>query len=118
MIPVDFSVNTSVALSKALEVGQNRDSEIHLLHVLPGRYRRFFGLLGFNAFGDKGTEIILRKRMESVFAEALAGRFSADVFYWIAKGNTVERAIVSMARRINPDLIVIGKTRSISICRF
>jgi nucleotide-binding universal stress UspA family protein len=109
LIPVDFSINTSVAVKKALELAQHRDSEIHLLHVLPRRPRAFFGFIRSSAFGDKPTEIALRKRMESVLMETFSGRFPAEATYWIAKQHSVERSIISTARRINPDLIVIGK---------
>jgi nucleotide-binding universal stress UspA family protein len=40
LVPVDFSINTEVAVNKALEVADKEGATIHLMHVLSDRVSR------------------------------------------------------------------------------
>ncbi len=111
MIPVDFTINTDLALEKALTYANTQSASIHLLHVggLVKGYNRIFSLSYF----DKRPMSIETRRTK--LAE-LAGRlnesnqFLPQVHTDVHNSGNVEKSIIHKAREIHADLVVIGKS--------
>ena len=90
LIPVDFSLNTEIAVKKAAELGGKEGIELHLLHV-PRK--------GGNVEKDLGE-----------LAERFRVRYPANrVKTHILAGHSVQRTIIECAGLLRPDLIIIGK---------
>jgi nucleotide-binding universal stress UspA family protein len=99
LIPVDFSLNTKVAIKKAIGMAGRDELKLHLLHVLkPGRgpKRRF---ARWNA----------EKEMEKWREAIREGYPTAQVQLHILQGQSIQRMIIECAAIHKPDLIVIGK---------
>ena len=110
LVPVDFSINTEVAIKKALVLAQ-KGTAIHLVHVLnsfsngmPARNLKFF------VQKNAGTYL---KNAEQKLKE-WKGRIEEDnenieVFISIRFEDSIQKTIEETAKKLRPDLIIIGK---------
>lgn len=114
LVPVDFSVNTDVAISRALEISAGNKSNIHLFHVqqvqLPGimSYLHYF-VSGYSARDViKGKEYSITKLLKLKKAiHALCD--DTLVSFSVAFGEPIEIEIAKKAFKLHADLIIIGK---------
>src|ERR1700742_1409038 len=99
LIPVDFSLNTEVAIKKAIGMAGREGALLHLLHVTkPGRRPKDrFALWAAEKELEKCREII-RENYPSIQAKT-----------HILRSRSVQQAIIECAGLLKPDLIVIGK---------
>jgi nucleotide-binding universal stress UspA family protein len=90
LIPVDFTINTEVAIRKGMALCDSSDSSIHLLHVLAKK-------------GSSKNQLEVLKK--------LITNTRPDIFVdvWIEEKRSIESSIIKNAVKINADLIVIGK---------
>jgi nucleotide-binding universal stress UspA family protein len=100
LIPVDFSVNTEIAVKKAMELAGGEPTEVHLLHVArPGKRpeRQFALWASYNQLG------VWRNKIK-------AKHPAVQLKTHVLQGHSVQQMIVECARLLRPDLIVIGKS--------
>jgi nucleotide-binding universal stress UspA family protein len=99
LIPVDFSLNTEIAVKRALGLIGGDNTILHLLHVLPPGQgsAHFFKVWAVNKE--------LEKWVEQIHAMQGAIRVKSHVL----KGRSVQRMIIECAGMVKPDLIIIGK---------
>lgn len=99
LVPVDFTLNTEVAINKTLELVDHEGCTIHLLHVNNE-------LLGF---GRKKRRIWHKKLNEwrETIRECHPG---VMVHPWSVRSFFVQKAIREKAIEIDADLVVIGQT--------
>ena len=115
LVPVDFSINTQVAIKKSLEIIEPEGTTIHLFHVLKplsawrGNLRQ---ILSRRKLSEKADyDISLRKLQEwkSLVEDNHSNiRVEVDIVEAIA----VENAVVEKAMRLMPDIVIIGKNRN------
>ena len=111
LVPVDFSVNTEVAVKQALELTDAKGSGIHLLHVV--KPRSIWNTIPANNHPapplneDHCEKSMLLKLQECKHAieEAIP---NSSVTTCIMEGN-VHDTIADAARQLKPQLIIIGK---------
>src|SRR5687768_6885726 len=110
LIPVDFSINTEVAIKKALVLAEN-GTTIHLLHVqsyllygLPSRSLKYFILNNSSSCFEMAKEK-LNQWERKIEEEGKKIR----VVTWLRVEDNIQRALEEMARKLEPDLIVIAK---------
>jgi nucleotide-binding universal stress UspA family protein len=99
LVPVDFSVNTEVAVNKTLELIGQEEACIHLLHV--------------NKAGHPSTKDAHPEQEEKLnqWKQTIEDYHpSVTVRWWIEQNRSVQTAIKQKAKEINADLIVIGQT--------
>ena len=97
LIPVDFTLNTEVAVSKTLEL-IDQHSTVHLLHTK--KYGSFAG----------GTDSELEKKLRQ-WKETIADYDPLiSVQTYIVQSLSVQKAIKTKGKEIGADLIVIGQT--------
>jgi nucleotide-binding universal stress UspA family protein len=102
LIPVDFSLNTEIALKKAIGLAGAEETTIHLLHVTrPGKK-------AVNQFRNWVVERDLQQLKYTLQQEHPALRVSTCVM----KGYSIQKMIIECAVGINPDLIIIAKQNS------
>lgn len=89
LIPVDFTINTDVAIRKAVALCDGADSSIHLLHISRKKVSR-------------------KSQLEVLKEIIIAARPGVDVSISIEKG-PIENLIIRKAIQVNADLIIIGK---------
>ena len=118
LIPVDFSVNTEVAVKQAIELACTDGSTIHLLHVIKPKMvwsvipirTRSFSALNENYYEQK----IISKLQEWKYA------IEESVSYCKVRIHVVEGIVCSKiqdaAKEIKPQLIIIGKSRYHRYC--
>lgn len=106
LIPVDFTVNTDVAVRKALELA-DRESVIHLLHVqrykMPFSYR---SLMQYDDVHEQRDNVEKLNELKCMIEESVSG---VKVSTWIAMDDSIQKAIVHKAKQLMLDLIIIGK---------
>src|SRR5690349_6410722 len=96
LIPVDFSINTEVAVSKTLEIIDTNSSDIYLLHVTSG-----------NLSEDTLQSFELKLfQWKQTIEETLP---AISVFCEIQQSSHIQKSIQDTAKRIQADLVVIGK---------
>jgi nucleotide-binding universal stress UspA family protein len=103
LIPVDFSINTEIAVKKALEVADTSETTIHLLHVL--QESSSFAKEEPNAWMGHTSALEKLTQWKSTIEETLP---LVEVCYWIQYGQ-VQATIERKAIEIDADLVVIGK---------
>lgn len=122
LIPVDFSVNTEVAVQKGLDLCEAPDPTIHLLHALGPSTASFFrGYHGWTRRSPLRRDDRLRKtryRLEQLAETIRRQRPGLRVTCSIIQDSSVEKAIVKKAEEVLPDLIIIGKNSQHSLLPF
>ena len=102
LIPVDFSLNTEIALKKAIGLAGAEETTIHLLHVTrPGKK-------AVSQFRNWVVERDLQQLKYTLQQENPALRVRSHIM----KGYSIQGAIIEYAAMINPDLIIIAKQNS------
>ena len=122
LIPVDFSVNTGVAIQKALALIGHTNPSIHLFHVpetIPTSafgYYRYLHKYSLNHNGEQISELKEKLEKWQVYIQEI--RNDIDICCWITHNSSIERAIIEKAKSIGADLIVIGKNSQHSLLPF
>jgi nucleotide-binding universal stress UspA family protein len=99
LIPVDFSLNTEVAIKRALGMAGRDGFFLHLLHVIkPGASPE-------HRFARWTAEKELEKRHDVI----RENHPFVEVKTHILQGRSVQQSIIECALIVKPDLIVIGK---------
>ena len=111
MIPVDFSINTEIAIKKALELIEPPAAEIHLLHAqksIPRITRTVKIILGKPSYSSEQRLVnkIKLKQWERFTNEIDP---EVKVSSEFEKAKIIEGCIVEKANEVKPDLIIIGK---------
>lgn len=114
LIPVDFSENTAIAISKALKLGHWDPVEIHLFHTqkifISGiSHRISVSLAGYSHQHLKTDRKNIEKRLKKLKDEIEIERPSILVQYSTAFGEPVQESIIRKARHLSADLIIIAK---------
>lgn len=119
LIPVDFTVNTEVAVKKAIELCEGPGMAIHLLHVTgpvptsPFGYYRYLIKNSSNDSPQPSPGII--EKLERWLAHIKEERSDIDLSYGVIQGSSVERAIIKTAKNIAANLVIIGKNSQHSL---
>lgn len=99
LVPVDFSLNTEIAVKKAAGLVESDATVIHLLHVIrPGRKT-------LTQFRNWVIERDLQQLKYNIQEENPRIKVKANIL----RGYSVQQTIIECASMLNPDLIIIGK---------
>ena len=107
LLPVDFEINTEMAVKKALELSDPGKTVIHLFHVQRPSLS-WSSIWEKEIFERGGEDVVAYKLLQwkTLIEENYPGiKVDATVDYSMR----VERSIIDKAREISADLIVIGK---------
>ena len=119
LLPVDLSINTEIAIKKALEFADN-GTNIHLFHVL--RYSKTdFGSMIQRYFYEPTArpeymraEIKMNQWRDCI----IKSKNNVTVSVWIAEENSIQKAIENKAIEVNVDLILLIKNSHHSLLPF
>jgi len=113
LIPVDFSINTEVAVKKALEICEGPGTCIHLLHVRDAAAASKFSFYGYltRSSIDENLELPedIREKLEKWLLFIQQAGNDIRAYCWVGYESSIERAILTKTKSLSPDLIVIGK---------
>lgn len=107
LIPVDFSINTEVAIEKALEMA-DKNAELHLLHINKFRFFRLNGLIDGKT-GIRRNDLSIEKKLADLKCTIEYGNGNLKVNIWVFVRGTVQEVIEKTAAKLAVDLIVLGK---------
>jgi len=116
LVPVDFSVNTDIAIQKALWLADPSGATIHLLHIM-GLASQATGLV-LHGVGlvtqqrPKFFENRVRLKLEDMQYAIQSVRPNIKVVVHIASGDIIQKHIIQYAARIKPNLVVVGKNKN------
>lgn len=125
LVPVDFSSNTALALSKALEfcVAGHGQICIHLFHVqkiasggLPHYMSAMFS--GYAQHQINSDYRVIAQRLQDLAEEINQKSTDIRVEFEISFGDTVQKSICKKATKESVDLIIIGKQSHHSLLTF
>lgn len=122
LVPVDFTINTQVAIGKALSLAEPGNSVLHLLHVNSVPRKNF---LGYNVFskdnsanGSVRAENFITAEMQSLKGTIYQERSDIHVMMHTVNDINVEAAIIKKAMEIMPDIILLAKKSHHSLLPF
>ena len=122
LVPVDFTINTQVAIGKALSLSEPGNSVLHLLHVSSVSRKNF---LGYNVFskdnsanGFARAENFIAAKMRSLKTTISAKRSDIHVMMHTVYDINIEAAIIKKAMEIMPDIILLAKKSHHSLLPF
>jgi manganese transport protein len=101
LVPLDHSARDRAAIAHAAAMARPHNAVLHLLHVEEGATSRLFGALASTAEVTAG-EAYFREIAESLARQGIESELT------ILHGRQPKDEIVRMARRLHPDLIVMG----------
>src|SRR5215471_3090772 len=101
LVPLDHSARDRAAIAHAAAMARPHNAVLHLLHVEEGATSRLFGALASTAEVTAG-EAYFREIVESLARQGIESELT------IVHGPSPKDEIVRMARRLRPDLIVMG----------
>ena len=111
LVPVDFSINTEVAINKALEVADKEGATIHLMHVL--RDTLSWPPLQNNKKLHEPVTKTAVPSTEQMIAEWKSTIQETNphlrVCCWTLPPSSIQQSIEKKAEKLKADLIVIGK---------
>lgn len=97
LVPVDFSVNTEIAVKKALELIQDKEGTVHLLYVMSTI---------FSGNDKEDTALKKMKEWKRSIQDIYPG---IKVETYMRKAYSVQLEVSNIAKEIQPQLIIIGK---------
>jgi nucleotide-binding universal stress UspA family protein len=113
LVPVDFTVNTEVAVKKAIELAHTPESIIHLLHVK--KYQSAWNIVFSkskvsNIYKENYKSEAMRKLKEwQVAIKETIPQTTVIIYFY---EGSVHDKILHLAEQIKPELIIIAKRRS------
>ncbi|HEX6914863.1 MAG TPA: universal stress protein [Chitinophagaceae bacterium] len=113
LIPVDFTINTDVAIGKALELSLPGFTRIVLLHVTD--QRNIAGAIGRAEKPSRHSELESIRRLRD---KTLENSHETEIQTVIISNRSVEAGVISYAGELRPDLIIIGKNNHHSFFPF
>lgn len=113
LIPVDFSINTEVAVKKCLEIIEHEQARIFLLHVEKPRSTWSIDAIRERFQPDRLPAMYYRNGVaaklfewQNIIQEHVPG---VSVIAETLSRSNIEGAIIEKARKIKPDVIIMGK---------
>jgi nucleotide-binding universal stress UspA family protein len=101
LIPVDFSLNTELAVKKAVELAGSDETVIHLLHVIPpGKKTR-----------PQFRQWVAERDLSQWKYTIQQSGPHIHVRTHILKGTSVQQTIIDCIGMVHPNLIIIGKQK-------
>ena len=110
LIPVDFSINTEIAVKKAIELIEPPAAEIHLLHVqkIIPRFKRVVKIiLGKSSYSEQRLVNKIKLKQWEHFINEIGPE--VKVISKFEKAKIIEERIIERASDVKPSLIIIGK---------
>jgi manganese transport protein len=101
LVPLDHSSRDRAAIAHSAAMARVHGSVLHLLHVEEGATSALFGSLASDAEIQEGEDYF-RGIMEALAAEGIQAQLT------VAHGRSPKDEIIRAARKIHPDLIVMG----------
>jgi nucleotide-binding universal stress UspA family protein len=111
LVPVDFSINTEVAVNKALEVADKEGATIHLMHVLSDRVSRL-SLQNNKKLSEpiaKTAEPTIDQMIKEWKDTIQQTNPHITVCCWMLHHSSIQQSIAKKAEKLKVDLVVIGK---------
>jgi len=122
LIPVDFTVNTRLAIAKGIQLCEGPNPEIHLFHVqspvesgIPGYFKN---LVSYFSDEHEQHNFRLQQRLEECVTYIHKLKNNINTRYQISYSTFIEKAIADRAKDIAADLIIIGKNSQHSLFPF
>lgn len=101
LIPVDFTINTELAIRKAADLAVAGSTTVHLLHVTRE---------ADNKQAEDSAASVAEKQLDVWKVKLETMLPGVTVKCWLAEGGNIHRSIIAKARRIAPDMIIIGRS--------
>ena len=109
LVPVDFSINTEVAINKALEVADKDGATLHLMHVLSDKLSRLPSQNNNTQYDSIGKAPSVEQMIMEWKATIQESNPHITVCCWVLHHSSIHQSIEKKAGKLKADLIVIGK---------
>ncbi|HVX51422.1 MAG TPA: universal stress protein [Chitinophagaceae bacterium] len=116
LVPVDFSANTSVAITKAVWLAGHSASKIHLLHIITTTSQAggliMQGITITTTARPRYIEEKVRLRLNEIKKSIEKQMPGSEIITEVAYGDMIQKHIIEYANIIQPDLIIIAKNKN------
>lgn len=115
LVPVDFSINTQVAVKKCLEIIEAGGTKIHLFHVhtpLSAWRSDLRLILSGRKSLAKANYYISLKKLEEWKTLIEDSHDNVSVLIESVEAIAIEKSIIEKATHLMPDIIILGKNRN------
>lgn len=107
LIPVDFSINTEVAVKKAIEIADPEETSLYLLHVLNTQARQ--PAVSAGILESKVSNLTADEKLEQWKTTIVDFAPAIKVKTLVIRDASILETIIKTATDIKADLVVIGK---------
>ena len=113
LVPVDFSINTVVAVNKAVQVADAHGAVIHLVHLIQAPlYMNLTRAISSQDAIDRTGQLTAAQKLDQWKTSIEQAMPGISVVPWIVMNASIRETIEKKAREVKADLIVIGKKSS------
>jgi nucleotide-binding universal stress UspA family protein len=111
LVPVDFSINTEVAVQKAMEIADGDGAAVHLLHI--HNYAQNSLKVSGGPYDEKPIVWVDEQKARQLLLNLKKHITQAlphlTVQHWLLPDSSVQHCIEKMAEQLDADVMVIGK---------
>ncbi len=121
LIPVDFTINTEIAIQKAVELYADTNSSIHLFHVVDPVSTGTFGYYKYltaRPIDEAQQAAEIKEKLDHWETHIKTRRPDIATCSWVSHGGPVENAVAAKAKSTGANLIIIGKNSQRSLLPF
>ena len=113
LVPVDFSINTVVAVNKAVQVADAHGAVIHLVHLIQAPlYMNLTRAISSQDAIDRTSQLTAAQKLDQWKTSIEQAMPGISVVPWIVMNASIRETIEKKATEVKADLIVIGKKSS------
>ena len=113
LVPVDFSINTVVAVNKAVQVADAHGAVIHLVHLIQAPlYMNLTRAISSQDAIDRTGQLTAAQKLDQWKTSIEQAMPGISVVPWIVMNASIRETIEKKATEVKADLIVIGKKSS------
>ena len=120
LVPVDFSVNTEIAVKQAVELACTDDSIIHLLHIKKPKtiwHKVFASFRPIQHLHNRESLKSIKTKLQQ-WKETIKETIPNSQVNSYVRAGKVEYQIQKAAKELNPHLIIIGKKANSKLFNF
>ena len=109
LVPTDFSNEARDAAAFARDLAEQTAADVHLLHVHATYQNHPFQRV-LNAIRESGQAVSIEGHVQNLLDEARASLGGIEVLAAYREGENVTETVLSYAREIGADVIVVGRS--------
>jgi len=110
LVPADLTVNTEIAIKKAMEIAEP-GATLHLLYIMEKSLHSFITGLINDTSGRKSANAETERHLQQWRTSIEESEKGLKACVWIKMSESIQQGIEVMSKKLKPELIIIGKNK-------